>query len=278
MGKAELLPGGQENPWVIEATSLVKAHGVKSQLTAYEVTDPRHVTIILAVLDQHGLFYEVTTPKQGETGKNIGRRANRMAKVLWRRITNIRNRKESPANSQEADLAERWEQLGVDRMRLESLKVMSETFQINRGGRIIARYARQESRNASTRGPRPEPEVTHALQILDRYLEEECSMRPNRRLECLGGILRSAMKSPHSREEVSEQIRWRLRDAETKTPLDEVDYYEATRVTYKTNDDRQAMFVKCMYILDSPETSAEEKKKAEDTRQKLFPFDWSRLR
>lgn len=103
-------------------------------------------------------------------------------------------------------------------------------------------------------------------------------MRPNRRMECLGDILRSAMQSPHSREDVSEQVRWRLRDAETKTPLDDVDYYEATRVSYKLNDDRQEIFWKCLSILNSPETSAEEKMNPEETRRQLFPFDWSRLR
>ena len=103
-------------------------------------------------------------------------------------------------------------------------------------------------------------------------------MRPNRRMECLGDILRSAMNLQDSREEVSEQVRWRLRDAERKTPLHKVDYYEATRVSYKLNDDRQEIFLNCMSILKSPDTSAEEKMKAEETRRQLFPFDWSRLR
>ena len=123
------------------------------------------------------------------------------------------------------------------------------------------------------RGPRSEPEITHALQILDRYLREECLMRTNRRIECLGDILKSAMKLQESREDVSEQARWRLRDAETKTPLDDVDYFEATRVTYETNDDRQKMFWKCQSILYSPHISAEEQKKAEDTLQKLFSLE-----
>ena len=146
MGKTELLPGGQEDSWVLEATSLVQAQAVKDRLTAYEVTDPRHATTILAVLDQHGLFCEVATPKQGETGKEIGRRAKRMAKDLWNRITDIRKGKRPPADPHEADLAQRWEQLSADRMRLEELKVLSETFQINRGGRIFPRYASQKNR------------------------------------------------------------------------------------------------------------------------------------
>jgi hypothetical protein len=278
MGKTEFLPDGQENPWALGATSLVQARAVKDRLTAYEVTDPRHVTTILAVLDQHGLFHEVITPKPRDPRKEIGRRAKRMAKAFLRRISSIRNGKELPADSQEADLAERWEQLGKDRMRLEKLKVMSEDFQVKRGGRIIPRYARQESRNGSPRGPRSEPEIPHALQILDRYLREECLMRTNRRMECLGDIQKAAMNLQDSREDVSEQVRWRLRDAATKTPLHDVDYYEATGVTYKLNDDRQETFWECMSILESPEASAEEKKTAEDTRQKLFPFDWSRLR
>lgn len=273
MGKAELLPGGQENPWVLDATGLVQVHAVKARLAAYGITDLRHVTTILAVLDQHGLFHEVTTPKEGDIRKEIGRRAKRVAKVLWRRITNIRTGKQPPANPYEVALAQQWEQVGKDRMSLESMKVMSETFQINRGGRIIPRYARQESRNASPRGPRPEPEVTHMLQILDRYLREEFSMRTNPRMECLGDIRKSAMNLGDAREEVSEQVRWRLRDSETKTPLDNVDYYEATRVSYKTNDDRQKMFWECLSILDSPETSTEEQKRAEDTLQKLFSLE-----
>jgi hypothetical protein len=81
------------------------------------------------------------------------------------------------------------------------------------------------------------------------------------------------MKPQHSREEVSEQVRWRLRDAETKTPLDDLDYYEATGVTYKLNDDRQEMFLKCMSILNSPQISAKEKKTAEDKLQKLFHLE-----
>lgn len=273
MGKTELIPGGHGNPWVLEATSLIQAHAVRNRLRAYEVTDPRHVTTILAVLDQHGLFHKVTAPMPGDNRKEIGRRAKRTAKALWRRIINIRNGNEVPIDSQEADLAQRWAQLGEDRMRLEMLKVMSEDFQINRGGRIIPRYARGKSRNGSLRGPRLEPEVTHALQILDRYLCEECLMGTNRRMECLGDIRKSAMNLEDAREDVSEQVRWRLRDAETKTPLDDVDYFEATRVTYETNDDRKKMFWKCQSILYSPDISAEEQKKAEDTLQKLFSLE-----
>mgnify|MGYP001286657591 CR=1 FL=1 len=273
MGKAELLPGGQENPWVLDATGLVQVHAVKARLAAYGVTDLRHVTTILAVLDQHGLFHEVTTPKEGDIRKEIGRRAKRMAKDLWNRITDIRKGKRPPADPHEEDLAQRWEQLSADRMRLEELKVLSETFQVNRGGRIFPRYASQESRKRSHKGPRSAPEKSHAAQILDRYLKQECAMHPNRRLECLGDILRSAMNLQGSREEVSEQVRWRLRDAETKTPLDDVDYTETTRVTYETNDDRQKIFWKCQSIIYSPDTSAEKKKKAEDTLEKLFSLE-----
>ena len=169
-------------------------------------------------MDQHGLFHEVTTPKHRDTRKEIGRRAKRMAKDLWNRITDICKQKRAAENPHEADLVQRWEKLGADRMRLEELKVLSETFQISRGGRIFPRYASQESRNRFyQKGPRSKPEITHAVQILDRYLEEECSMRPNRRLECLGNILRATRKPLHPHEEVSEQVRWRLRDAETKT-------------------------------------------------------------
>ncbi len=268
----------QETPWAFIAANPERVRVVKERLAGFEVTDPKHVAIVVAALDQHGLFHEVLTPKEGDTSKKIWRRAQRMAKTLWKRIMNIRNGKLPPENPHEAALAQRWEQLSKDWISLEKLKVMSETFQLNRGGRIIPRYTSPKSRTGSPQGPRSKPEITHALQILYRYLEEECSMRPNRRMECLGDILRSAMESPHSREDVSEQVRWRLRDAETKTPLDNVDYYEATRVSYKLNDDRQEMFWKYQSILYSPDTSAEEKKKAEDTRQKLFPFDWSRLR
>lgn len=244
---------------------------VRKRLSAYEVTDPKHVAIIVAVLDQHGLFDEVTTPRNGDASKDIWRRAKRSAKALWRRITNIRSGKLSPAYPQEAALAQRWEELSTDRMNLEKLKVMSEDFQINRGGRFISRYARQESRKSSPRGPRSQPEITHALQILDRYLREECLMRTNRRLECLGDIRKSAMNLQESREDVSEQIRWRLRDAEAKTPLHHVDYCEATGVSYKLNDDRQETFWKCQNIFYSPE-SAEEQQKDEDTMEKLFSF------
>jgi len=272
------VPESQKNPWTFVTADPARVRAVQDRLAAYEVTAPKYGAIVAAVLDQHGLFHEVITPKQGDTGKEILRRAQRMAKALWMRITNIRNGKELPADLHEAALAQRWEQLGKDRMSFEKLKVMSETFQINRGGRIIPRYTSQKSRTGSPQGPRSEPEITHALQILDRYLEEECLMRTNSRMECLGNILRSAMNLQDSREEVSEQVRWRLRDAETKTPLHDVDYYEATRVSYKLNDDRQEMFWKYQSILYSPDTTAEEKKTAEDTRRKLFPFDWSRLR
>ncbi len=196
-----------------------------------------------------------------------------MAKALGKRIINIRNGKESPANSQEAELAERWEQLGTDRMRFEELKVMSETFQINRGGRIIPRYASQESRKRSTKGPRPSPEITHAILILDRYLREECSMRTNRRMQCLGDIIQLAMNWQDSPDSVVERVRSRLKEARKKIPLDDVDYYEATGVSYTLNDDRQKMFWECQSIFCSPETSAEEKKTAEDTLQKLFSLE-----
>lgn len=76
-----------------------------------------------------------------------------------------------------------------------------------------------------------------------------------------------------SPESVIERVRLRLKDAEKKTPLHKVDYYEAIGVSYnKTNDDRQKMFSECMSILDSPETSPE-KKAAEDTLQKLFSLE-----
>jgi hypothetical protein len=271
-------PESQENPWAFIAANPERVRAVQGRLAAHEVTDPKHVAIVIAVLDQHGLFHEVLTPKEGDTGKEIWRREQRMVKTLWKRIMNIRNGKLPPENPHEATLAQRWEQLGKDRMSLEKLKVMSETFQINRAGRIIPRYVRQEGRKSSPRGPRSEPEITHALQIQDRYLREECLMGTNRRIECLGDILKSAMNLEDEREEVSEQVRWRLRDAETKTPLHRVDYYEATRVSYKLNDDRQEIFSNCRSILESPDTSAEEKKTAEETRRQLFPFDWSRLR
>ncbi len=272
------VPESQETPWAFETANPERVRAVEERFTPFGVTGPKHVATIVAVLDQHGLFHEVTAPTKKDTGKKIWRRAKRRAKELWRRITNIRNGQLPPANPHEAALAQRWDQLGKDRMSLEKLKVMSETFQINRGGRIIPRYTSQKSRTDSPQGPRSKPEITHALQILNRYLEEECLMRPNRRMECLGDILRSAMNLQDSREEVSEQVRWRLRDAKTKTPLHGVDYYEATRVSYKLNDDRQVMFWKYQPILCSPDTSAEEKKTAEDARRKLFPFDWSRLR
>ena len=272
------VPESQETPWAFETANPERVRAVQERLTPFGVTAPKHVAIVLAVLDEHGLFHEVITPKQGDKGKEIGRRAKRMVKALWRRITNIRNGQELPADLHEAALAQRWEQLGKDRMSLEKLKVMSENFQINREGRIIPRNVSRKSRKGSPQGPRSAPEKTHALQILDRYLREECLMRTNDRMECLGDILKSAMNLVDAREEVSEQVRWRLRDAETRTPLHNADYYEATRVSFKLNDDRQEMFWKYQSILYSPDTSAEEKKKAEDTRRKLFPFDWSRLR
>jgi hypothetical protein len=270
------VPESQETPWAFETANPERVRAVKERLMPFGVTAPKHVALIVAVLDQHGLFHEVLTPKEGDKGKEIWRRAKRMAKALCRRITNIRNGQLPSENLHEAALAQRWDQLGKDRMNLEKLKVMSETFQINRGGRIIPRYASLKRRTGTPQGPRSEPEITHALQILDRYLKEECSMRPRSRMECLGDILRSAMDLRDLPESVIERVRWRLRDA--KTPLDNVDYYEATGVSYKTNDDRQEMFRRCMAILHNPETSIEEKNKAEETRRQLFPFDWSRLR
>ena len=272
------VPESQENPWTFVAANPERIRAVKERLETYEVKDPKHVAIVVAVLDQHGLFCEVVTPKPGDKSKDIRRRAKRMVKMLWKRISSIRNGKELPTDSQEADLAERWEQLGADQMRLEELKVVSETFQINRGGRIIPRYTSRKNRKNSPQGPRSEPEITHALQILDRYLEEEYLMRTNQRMERLGGILQSAMNWQDSPDSVVERVRSRLKEARKKTPLDDVDYYEATRVSYKLNDDRQVMFWKYQSILCSPDTSAEEKKTAEDARRKLFPFDWSRLR
>ena len=266
-------PESQENPWTFVAANPERIRAVKERLETYEVKNPKHVAIVVAVLDQHGLFCEIVTPKPGDKSKDIRRRAKRMVKTLWKRISSIRSGKELPTDSQEADLAERWEQLGADQMRLEELKVVSETFQINRGGRIIPRYASEESQKCSHKGPRSEPEVTHAVQILDRYLRKECSMRTNRRMECLGDILQLAMNLQDLPESVIERVRSRLKDAEKKTPLHTVDYYEAIGVSYKLNDDRQKMFWECQSILCSPETSAEEKETAEDTLQKLFSLE-----
>ena len=196
-----------------------------------------------------------------------------MAKALWRRITNIRKGKKPPEDSHEADLAERWEQLGADQMRFEELKVLSETFQINRGGRIIPRYASLEGRTVSPQGRRSKPEITHALQILDRYLHDECSMRTNCRMECLGDILRSAMSLQDFPESVIERVRSRLSDAETKTPLHNVDYYEALGITYQTNDDQQKMFWAYQCILNSLHATVEEKEAAEVALEKLVSFN-----
>ena len=267
------VPESQESPWAFVAANPERIRAVKERLETDGVKDPKHVAIVVAVLDQHGLFHEVITPKGKVIGKEIKRRAKRTAKALCKRITNIRKGKRPPVDSHEADLAERWEQLGTDRMRLEELKILSETFQINRGGRIIPRYASQESRKRSPKGPRPNPEITHEVQILDRYLREECSMRTNHRMECLGDILRLATNLQDLPESVIERVWSRLKDAETKTPLDDLDYYEATGVTYKLNEDRQKMFLKCRSILDSPQTSAKAKKTAEDTLQKLFSLE-----
>ena len=244
-------PKSQVTPWAVEATSLVRARAVQDLLAAYGIRNRRHVATILGVLERLGLFHEVISPTPKELIKEIERRAKRMAAELRRRIINICNGKESPANSQEADLAERWEQLGTDRMRLEALKVLSETYQINRGGRITSRYASGKGRTGSPQGPRSQPEITHALQILDRYLEEKypkrthpprrrararsqrrslrkkCSMSTNRRRECLGDVLRSAMNLRDSRQLVIDRVRSRLKAADKKTPLDDFDYFDA---------------------------------------------------
>ena len=272
MGKNEFSADQRENIWTLKDTSPERTCAVMARLGAFGITNRHDGTTVLAVLDNHGLFHEVITPRKGDTDKEILRRAKRTAKELGRRIANIRNGKNLPANSKEAELAKRWPQIGAHQMHLEELQVSSETFQRNRGGRIIPRYGRQTSRNVSPRGPRSEPEITHALQILDRYLEEECALRFNHRIECLGDILRSAMNLQYPREEVSEQVRWRLRDAKNKTPLHNLDYYEAIGVTYKINNDRQEIFLKGMSILTSPQTSAEEKFLAEDTLEKQFSF------
>ena len=266
------VPDSQENPWVCAATSLERAGAVKKRLKPYGITDPRHLVTMLAVLDQHGLFHEGMTPTPEDTSKEIWRRAKRMAKALWRRITNIRKGKERPADSHEADLAVRWEQLGASQMRLEEQKVLSEIYQINRGGRIIPRYASLESRTVPPQGRRSEPEITHALQILDRFLREECSMGTNCRMECLGDILRSATNLPDFPESVIERVRSRLSDAETKSPLHNVNYYEAIGVTYQINDDRLKMFGEYQFILNSSDTTVEEKESAESALEKLVSF------
>ena len=297
MGEKMSPSESQETPWAFVAVNLERVRLVKNQLKAYGVTSRRHVATILSVLDRHGLFHEVITPKLKESRKEIGQRAKRSAAELRRRITKIRNGKELPANSQEADLAERWEQPGKDRMRLEELRVLSETFQINRGGRITSRYASRKSRKSSPQGRRSDPEITHALQILDRYLGEKYpqpirhprrrvrarshssslrkkgSMTTNRRRECLGDVLRLAMNEPDPRQLVLDRVRSRLKDAEKKTPLDNFDYFDAIGLTLKANKNRQKMFLKCMSILASPKTSAKKKKTAEDTLQKLFSFN-----
>lgn len=217
-------------------------------------------------------------------------------------LAKIRKGKERPANSQEADLAERGEQADEDRMRLEVLKVLSETFQINRGGRITSRHASRKSRKSSPRGRWSNLEITHVVQILDRYLGEKYpkpirsprrralarnhssslrkkgSMSTNRRRECLGDILRLAMNEPDPRQLVLDRVRSRLKDAEKNSPLDNFEYFDGIGLTLKANKHRQKMFLKCMSTLHSPKASSKKKKTAEDTLRKLFPFDWSRLR
>ena len=297
MGENMSRPEHQEPPWAIEATSLVRAQAVQDRLAAYGITNRRHVATILGVLDRHGLFHEVITPTPGEPSKEIERRAKRRAAELRRRIINIRNGKESPANSPEADLAERWEQLGKELMRLEELKVLSETYQINRGGRITSRYASVKGRTGSPQGPRSQPEITHALQILDRYLGEKyskhtrrprrraraishrsrvrkkCSMSTNRRRECLGDVLRSAMNLRDSRQLVIDRVRSRLKAADKKTPLDDFDYFDAIGLTGKANKNRLKMSWEYQPIPLSLHSIVEEKKAAESAPQKPVSFD-----
>ena len=80
------------------------------------------------------------------------------------------------------------------------------------------------------------------------------------------------MNLQQSREEVWEQVRWRLRDAKNKNPLHNVDYYEAIGTTFKTNNDRQKEFLNCMTIITSQEASAKEKNSAESELEQLFSF------
>jgi len=195
-----------------------------------------------------------------------------MAKTLDKRIRDIRRGKQVPESAQETNLAERWEQLGSHQMHLEELKVRSETFQINRGGRIIPRYASVESRENTPEGRRAEPEITHALQILDRYLRDECTMSTNRRMECLGDIMRAALGLQDAPEFVTERVRVRLYEAQKKTPLNDLDYRDAIGVTQQANDDRQVTFLKCMAILESGQGSPEEQQQAEATLEALFSF------
>jgi hypothetical protein len=244
-----------KSSWTPAPTSLNRANAVRAQLeTQYEIADPRHIQIVLQILDGLGLFHEVTTPESGELTKDIKRRAKREAKRLGE------------------------QGVGQDHINLEKQKILSETYQTNRQGRFITRRSQPENRETNAQGRRSEPEVTRAVQILDRYLREACSMRTARRMNCLGDILQLAMELRDLPESVIERVRSRLKEAQKNTPLDDVDYYEAIGRTSRINEDRQKMFLECISLLDSPETSTEEKKTAEDTRRKLFPFDWSRLR
>ena len=126
---------------------------VRERLAAFEITDPIEIQVFIAVLDQLGLFHDRIVQK-GVTSKEIRRQAKK-------------------AKSE------------VDR-----LKIMSNVFQVNRGGRVIPVQ--------STGGRRPDPEITRALQILNRYLSIQYPIghypkwTGRYREKCLADVLRAA--------------------------------------------------------------------------------------
>ncbi len=176
------------------------------------------ITVVVQLIHHLGLLHEPTR-KAGTTARIIRQQAKTAEQTQGRKVFHDLVRKVPPDEVTRRTAAAR---------HVARLQVEANQYQTRRGDRIIPRFPTPQDRQRGSSGRRPEIEVTHFLQILDRYLDEQEEMNVTSRLRCLAGLLCRihGRLRPSKRElrKTMDRIRDRLRQA---PPLDDFDYHWA---------------------------------------------------
>ncbi len=140
-----------------------KVEAVKEILGSDGILDDRSHAFFLSVLEAGGLFWDPLAPKQ--TAREIARQAK--AAALGQETEEWVESLKRLAWPESRQFRERW--------------VTSLTHQTIRGKQIIPIGPHKRRR--------PEPEVTYAIQLMDRHLKETTRISAKARRECIAGVL-----------------------------------------------------------------------------------------
>ena len=174
----------QPENWELAPTELSRAQAVRETLARHGITATRDVVFVLKVLDSHGLFHAPRL-QPGWTGKAITRAAKAAASALRKKMrAGLETRVDFPTTDGARGVTGQGARTQEAALWLEAEKVRSDRYQTNRGGRLIP--------IGSHRRRRPEPEVTHALQLLDCHLRHVLKMQTGARLDSLASVLQAA--------------------------------------------------------------------------------------